>query len=150
MKTQHFSKVTLGLIFSINLTLLLVPESFAANFRWVVYNNSQNVLKLSKWRAQYRNTALPYMHYDHDTCVWIDRSSNDQKNLKPQQQRGWDCSDPQRAAKNPKRQFRVYIQCPNGDGKFVYFPRDGEYYPRGHRSNTSVEYQLILEPYDCA
>ncbi len=150
MKIKKFLRITVGLILSINLSLISVPESSAANFRWVVYNNSQNVLKLSKSRAQFRNTALPYMHYRHEHCVWIDRSSNDQKNLNPQQQRGWDCNDPQRAAVNPKRQFRVAIQCPNGDERYVYFPRDGGYYPRGHRSNTNVEYQLILEAYDCA
>ena len=50
----------------------------------------------------------------------------------------------------PKRQFRVLVDYPNGDEKYIYFPRDGGYYPRGHRSNTNVEYQLILESYDCA
>ena len=150
MKIKKFEKITVGLILSINLTLLLVPESFAAQFRWVVYNNSQNTLKLSQWRAQVQNTAVPYKYFWSDTCRWIDRSTNDEKNLDPSQQRGWDCNDPQRAAFNPKRKFRVWIQCPNGEEKFIDFPRDGGYYPRGHRSNTNAEYQLVLEAYDCA
>lgn len=149
MKIDYFSKTTLGFILLIFLTLLPVPNSFSANFRWVVYNNSQNTLKLSQWRAQVENTALPYQYFWSNTCRWIDRSTNDEKNLNPQQQRGWDCNDPQKAAINPKRKFRVWIQCPNGDEKYVYFPRDGGHFPRGYRSNTDVEYQLIIEPYDC-
>ena len=150
MKIDYFSKTTLGFILLIFLTLLPVPNSFSANFRWVVYNNSQNTLKLSQWRAQVENTALPHKYFWSDTCRWIDRSTNDEKNLNPQQQRGWDCNDPQKTAINPKRKFRVWIQCPNGDEKYVYFPRDGGHFPRGYRSNTDVEYQLILESYDCA
>jgi len=129
VKIKKFLRISLGLILSINVMLLLVPETSAANFRWVVFNNSQNTLKLSQWRAQVENTARPYKYFGFDTCEWIDRSTNDEKNLNPQQQRGWDCNDPQKAAINPKRKFRVWIQCPNGDEKFVYFPRDGGYFP---------------------
>ena len=136
--------VAIGLSFGISSTLL------ASDFRWVVYNNSQHVLKISTLGSQVQNKALPYKYFwSTDYCVWIDRSSKDYKNLRPSQQRGWDCTDPQIAAVNPKRKFRVRIQCPNGNGLYVFFPRTGGFFPKGHKSNSNVEYQLILEDYDC-
>ncbi len=130
--------------------MALAMSVSAADFRWVMYNNSNLILKVSKSEAQVQNKAVPYKYYwGKDECVWIDRSKAKKKTLKPGKERGFDCADPQRTALNPKRKFRVRIECPNGSKKWVYFPREGGYYPKRYRANSDEDYQLVLENYDC-
>ncbi len=140
-----FNSITVCFLF-----LVSSAPSLAADFRWVVYNNTNLNLKISKFGAQVQNKAVPYKYFwGADECVWIDRSNAAKKTLKPTKQRGFDCSDPQVGAIRPKRKFRVEVECPNGSKKTIYFPRDGGYFPKGYRANSDVHYQLVLESYDC-
>jgi hypothetical protein len=68
------SKRPLLTIFLTPVLLVLAMSVSAADFRWVMYNNSNLVLKVSKSEAQVQNKAVPYKYYwGKDECVWIDR-----------------------------------------------------------------------------
>ena len=62
--------------------LLSSAPSLAADFRWVVYNNTNLTLKISKFGAQVQNKAMPYKYFwGADECVWIDRSNAAKKTI---------------------------------------------------------------------